>query len=87
MHPDVGGSPIPSAEALHAGLVVFDMVYNPAETRLLRMARDVGARTLSGLAMLVWQGAASFELWTGRPAPVEAMKEAIGLAQPATTEE
>jgi shikimate dehydrogenase len=85
MYPDVGASPIPSAEVLHERLVVFDMVYNPPQTRLLRMARDAGARTASGLAMLAWQGAASFELWTGKPAPVVAMKEAIGLTNPAGT--
>lgn len=87
MHPGVGDSPIPSADALHPGLLVFDMVYNPPETRLLRMAREMGARTASGLAMLAWQGAYSFELWTGRPAPVQSMKEAIGLLRPAGIEE
>jgi shikimate dehydrogenase len=85
MHPDVGENPIPSAEVLHERLVVFDMVYNPAETKLLRMAREIGTRTISGLAMLAWQGAASFELWTGKPAPVVAMKEAISLTSPAGT--
>ncbi|MDR5682445.1 MAG: shikimate dehydrogenase [Armatimonadota bacterium] len=84
MHPDVDRSPIPSTEMLRAGLAVFDMVYNPAQTKLLWMAREAGGRTISGLEMLVWQGAASFELWTGKPAPLEAMRRAVGLVDPAT---
>jgi shikimate dehydrogenase len=56
--------------------LVYDLVYNPLETPLLRAAARAGARTLGGIHMLVYQGAASFELWTGRPAPVEVMLEA-----------
>ncbi len=67
---------------LYPGLVVFDLVYNPPETPMLRAARERGARTLNGLPMLVYQGAASFERWTGRRAPVELMRrkalEALG---------
>jgi len=55
-------------------------VYNPLETPLLTMARDSGAKTLGGLSMLVYQGAAAFELWTGRKAPVEVMMEAAKAA-------
>ncbi len=62
---------------LHTGLTVCDIVYNPPETELLRQAKAAGCRTVDGLGMLVWQGALSFELWTGKPAPVEAMKEAM----------
>lgn len=57
-------------------LVVYDIVYNPVETRLLREAREAGAHTMSGLEMLVRQGAMSFEKWTEQPAPVEVMREA-----------
>ena len=67
----------------YPGLTVFDLIYNPPETPLLRAARDRGARTLNGLPMLVYQGAASFERWTGRKAPVELMRrkarEALGV--------
>jgi shikimate 5-dehydrogenase len=56
-------------------LVVYDIVYNPAETRFLREARQAGAQTISGLDMLVGQGAAAFELWTGQKAPVDIMKQ------------
>ncbi len=66
------GSPVPAAD-LHDGLFVHDLIYNPAETVLLRDAARAGARTLNGLSMLVYQGAAAFELWTHRQAPVGLM--------------
>ncbi len=61
------------------GMTVLDMVYTPVWTELLTAARTAGAVTVSGLAMLVHQGARSFELWTGRPAPLDVMRHAIGL--------
>lgn len=67
-----GQSPLP-ARAIPAGALVYDMVYNPVETPLLRQARQARARTLGGLPMLIYQGAAAFERWTGRKAPVEVM--------------
>jgi shikimate dehydrogenase len=64
------------------GALVYDLVYNPADTPLLKDASTAGARTLGGLAMLVYQGAAAFELWTGEAAPVDIMmkaaKDALG---------
>jgi len=63
-------------EILHPHLTVFDIVYSPLETRLLREAREAGAHILGGLEMLVHQGAASFEIWTGRKAPIEVMRNA-----------
>ena len=53
--------------------LVYDVVYNPLETPLLAAAKRAGARTLGGLPMLVYQGAASFELWTGKSAPIDIM--------------
>lgn len=53
--------------------LVYDVVYNPLETPLLAAAKKAGARTLGGLPMLVYQGAASFEQWTGKSAPVDIM--------------
>jgi shikimate dehydrogenase len=53
--------------------LVYDVVYNPIETPLIAAAKRAGARTLSGLSMLVYQGAAAFELWTDQPAPVDIM--------------
>jgi len=69
-------SPVP-AGALHAGLAVLDAVYAPLETRLLRDAAAAGATTVDGAWMLLFQGVAAFERWTGRDAPVDAMDAAI----------
>ncbi|MFC1592969.1 shikimate dehydrogenase [Candidatus Omnitrophota bacterium] len=63
-----------AAELLKPGLTVFDIVYNPVKTRLLREAETAGAETIGGLDMLVWQGALAFEKWTGIKAPVEVMR-------------
>jgi shikimate dehydrogenase len=69
-------SPVP-ARLLHEGLAVLDAVYQPLETRLLRDADAAGATTVDGAWMLLYQGVEAFELWTGRPAPVDAMNEAL----------
>jgi shikimate dehydrogenase len=69
-----------SPELIRKGALVFDIIYNPLETRLLAEARKRGARTLGGLAMLVYQGADSFQLWTGRQAPLDVMFEAARRA-------
>ena len=73
--------PAENASPLLAGdiapsTLVYDLVYTPPETPLLREAAKAGAATLGGLPMLVYQGAASFELWTGLSAPVEVMMKA-----------
>jgi len=62
---------------LRPNLCVMDIVYNPIETKLAKDAKSVGAKVVSGVEMLVYQGAASFEIWTNRPAPVKVMKQAI----------
>jgi len=69
-------SPVP-ADALHADLAVMDAVYTPLETRLLRDADAAGAETVDGAWMLLYQGVAAFERWTGRDAPVSAMNAAL----------
>jgi len=74
MSPDIDETPVP-ARLLKPGLVVFDIVYNPMKTKLLREAEAAGAQTIGGLDMLVWQGALAFEKWTGQKAPVELMRE------------
>ena len=73
MSPNTSQSPLPS-EILKPGLVVFDVVYNPLKTKLLAEAENTGAVTISGMNMLVWQGALAFELWTGVKAPLGIMK-------------
>lgn len=76
MHPNVDTA-IATAEDLHPDLTVFDIVYNPLETRLLREAKASGAKTVSGVLMLVYQGAEAFKLWTGIEPPVELMKKTV----------
>ena len=56
---------------------VFDMIYQPALTPLLTKAADAGCRTANGLGMLLWQGAKALEIWTGQPAPIDAMRTAL----------
>ncbi|MGD0352475.1 MAG: shikimate dehydrogenase [Dehalococcoidia bacterium] len=60
--------------------LVYDLVYNPSQTPLLKMAKAAGTKTLGGLPMLVYQGAASFKLWTGREAPLDIMLTAARKA-------
>ena len=76
MSPDIDQTPVP-ADLLYANLTVFDVVYNPLQTRLLREAKIAGARTIDGLEMLVWQGAIAFEKWTGKKAPVDVMRKSV----------
>ena len=53
------------------------MIYNPAETALLKAAKAAGCRTANGLGMLLHQGAKAFEIWTGKPAPLDVMRRAL----------
>lgn len=76
MHPNVDTT-IATAEDLHPDLTVFDIVYNPLETRLLKEAKVSGAKTVSGILMLVYQGAEAFRLWTGAEPPVELMEKTV----------
>jgi len=66
-----------SERMLHEGLFVYDVVYNPAETKLLSLAKEAGAQTANGLGMLLNQGMLSFEIWTGQKAPKEVMWNAL----------
>jgi shikimate dehydrogenase len=75
MHPDVDGIPIPP-DLLRRNLLVYDLVYNPARTRLVTEAENRGASAVTGLRMLVYQGAMSFEMWTGIEPPMDVMEEA-----------
>jgi len=83
MYPKMDESILP-INLLRKDLVVFDVVYNPLETKLLKDAKRVGAKAISGVMMLVYQGVAAFELWTGKEAPVSLMKkmvlEGLGLS-------
>ncbi|MCK4579971.1 MAG: shikimate dehydrogenase [Dehalococcoidia bacterium] len=79
MSPNTGESPVAS-DLLRSSLVVFDIVYSPVRTKLLKEAEEAGALAVSGLDMLVWQGAIAFEKWTGLAAPSELMKEEVARA-------
>jgi shikimate dehydrogenase len=74
-----GKSPL-SMALIPKRALVYDVVYNPVETPLIAAAKKVGARTQGGLPMLVYQGAASFELWTGKAAPIYIMMRAAKRA-------
>lgn len=76
---DPDASPLPGPWPARAGVAV-DIVYRPRETRFLREARAAGWRGVDGLGMLLHQGAASFEAWTGREAPVASMRAALEAA-------
>ena len=64
-------------ELFHPGQIVYDMVYNPLETRLLADARAAGAETVSGIEMLIAQAARAFFIWTGREMPLETVREVL----------
>jgi shikimate dehydrogenase len=76
MQPDINSAPI-DLDLISPQHTVFDIVYAPHMTRLLEAARERGAAIVHGIDMLVYQGARQFELWTGKPAPVEVMRSAI----------
>jgi shikimate dehydrogenase len=75
MKPNANQSPV-APEWLKPDLAVMDIVYNPIETKLDKDAKAAGAKVISGVEMLIYQGAASFEIWTGHSAPVEVMRKA-----------
>ncbi len=76
MHPNIDELPQIPLDALHANLLVYDLVYNPLETRLLAEAKLRGCPTLDGLQMLVYQGAVAFHKWTGVFPPTDVMERA-----------
>lgn len=75
MAPNVDRCIIQDDSVFHKDLFVFDVIYNPEETLLLKKAKAAGCETANGLYMLLYQGAASFELWTGQKMPVDIIKE------------
>lgn len=77
MSPHENISPVPDPGVFHEGQIVCDIIYNPAETRLLREAASRGAKTVGGLAMLAYQGARSLSIWTGRDAPAGVMLKVL----------
>ena len=80
LYPNSDAMPPVDLRASHAGMLVCDVVFNPPDTQLIRMARQRGLPVLDGLSMLVYQGVIAFELWTQRQAPESVMKRALRSA-------
>ena len=77
MHPNINDEPIVKADMMDEDLVVFDAVYNPNETVLIKEAIKTNAKPVYGIKMLLYQGAESFKIWTGKTAPVDVMEKAL----------
>ncbi|WP_313538886.1 shikimate dehydrogenase [Enterococcus sp.] len=77
MKPNESESPLKDTSLLRASMAVYDVIYNPRETQLLRDAKAAGAKTANGLSMLLYQGAAAFELWTGKEMLVKKVQALI----------
>ncbi len=75
MAPNADRCLIPDASFFHPGLVVSDVIYNPLETKLVKMAKEAGCVAFGGNNMLLYQGAESFRLWTGKAMPVDLVRE------------
>jgi shikimate dehydrogenase len=76
MHPNEANSLVPP-RMLREPMVVFDAVYNPRRTQLLRDAAAAGCRTIEGIEMFLGQAYVQFELWTGQPAPRDVMRRVV----------
>jgi len=63
--------------SLKQARAVYDMIYRPAETKLIAAAKKAGCQTANGFGMLLHQGAKAFEIWTGQPAPLDVMRRAL----------
>lgn len=79
MKPFEGETYIPDKSFFRPDLIVTDVVYYPRETEMLKMAKEVGCKTMNGLGMMLFQGSAAFELWTGKSMPIEYMKKVLDI--------
>jgi shikimate dehydrogenase len=79
MSPDSEFSPWPDELQLPKSAAVYDLIYNPSETRLMKSARKGGLDAVNGLGMLVEQAALSFEIWTGMQAPRAVMRQSVNI--------
>ena len=73
--PNSDKCPVTDTSVLREGLIVSDVIYNPKETKLLRLAKEAGCDTFNGMYMLLYQGAEAFKIWTGLDMPVEEIKK------------
>ncbi len=79
MKPLEGQTYIPDKSFFRPDLIVTDVVYSPRETAMLKMAKEVGCKTMNGMGMMLFQGAAAFEMWTGKEMPIEHMKKVLDI--------
>jgi len=77
MYPNINQKPLVTSDMMHEGLIVNDVIYNPLETELLKEAHKAGAKAISGIKMLIYQGIESFKIWTGREPPLKVFEDAI----------
>ncbi len=77
MYPENEESPIVTERILSTGQIIMDLVYNPPETKLMRMAKEKGATVIGGWEMLLQQAAKSFELWTGMQMPIQEVRSVL----------
>ena len=77
MSPEIDDAPTTNEASFGEGQIVFDLIYNPIDTKFLKVAKSCGATTLNGLTMFVEQGAQAFELWTGEKMPKEKIYKAL----------
>ena len=75
MAPNTDNSIINDNAMFHEGLIVSDVIYNPEETKLMRLAKEAGCHTFNGLYMLLYQGAEAFKIWTDQEMPVDLIKK------------
>ena len=80
MKPREGQTYIPDKSFFRPDLIVTDVIYSPAETAMLKMAKEAGCKTMNGMGMLLFQAAAAFRLWTGKEMPIEHMKETLKIS-------
>lgn len=79
MKPREGQTYIPDKSFFRPDLIVTDVVYSPAETAMLKMAREAGCKTMNGMGMLLYQAAEAFRLWTGKEMPINHMKKTLKM--------
>ena len=77
MHPKVTECPLSNISIIHPRQLVCDLIYNPGQTKFLKLAKHLGAKTQNGLGMLLYQGVLAFEIFTGEKAPVAVMRKAL----------
>ncbi len=77
MYPNISQKPLVTADMMHEGLIVYDIVYNPLKTGLLVEAEKAGAKTISGVKMLMYQGVEAFKIWTGIEPPIELFQNTL----------